>query len=46
MSENAQKHRALNGWILQATGWLLVAYLTYAQLIPAFDYELRARMGT
>lgn len=31
---------------LQIPGWLLFAYLVYAQAIPAFDYELGVRMGT
>jgi len=31
---------------LQIPGWLLLAYLVYAQAIPAFDYELGIRMGT
>lgn len=31
---------------LQIPGWLLLAYLFYAQAIPAFDYELGVRMGT
>lgn len=33
-------------WWLQIPGWLLLAYLFYAQAIPAFDYELGVRMGT
>lgn len=33
-------------WWLQIPGWLLLAYLVYAQAIPAFDYELGVRMGT
>jgi len=33
-------------WLLQIPGWLLLAYLVYAQAIPAFDYELGVRMGT
>jgi hypothetical protein len=33
-------------WWLQTPGWLLFAYLVYAQAIPAFDYELGVRMGT
>lgn len=33
-------------WFLQATGWLLFAYLVYAQGIPAFDYDLGVKMGT
>jgi hypothetical protein len=32
--------------LLQATGWLFLAYLTYAQLIPAFDFQLGVEMGT
>ena len=31
---------------LQIPGWFLLAYLVYAQAIPAFDYELGVRMGT
>jgi hypothetical protein len=31
---------------LQIPGWLLLAYLVYAQAIPAFDYQLGVRMGT
>jgi len=31
---------------LQGTGWLLFAYLCYAQAIPAIDYELGVSMGT
>ena len=38
--------RRLEWWCLQLPGWLLLAYLTYAQAIPAFDYELGVRMGT
>ena len=33
-------------WLLQIPGWLLLAYLFYAQAIPVFDYELGVRMGT
>jgi hypothetical protein len=33
-------------WWLQIPGWVLLAYLVYAQAIPAFDYELGVRMGT
>ncbi len=33
-------------WFLQIPGWLLLAYLLYAQAIPAFNYELGVRMGT
>ena len=40
------KNRALDYWFLQTPGWLLLAYLVYAQAIPAFDYELGVRMGT
>lgn len=35
-----------SGWVLQVTGWLFLAYLTYAQLIPVFDYQLGVNMGT
>ena len=33
-------------WFVQVPGWILLAYLVYAQAIPAFDYELGVRMGT
>jgi len=38
--------RRLAYWILLGPGWLLLAYLIYAQGIPAFDYELGVAMGT
>ena len=38
--------RGLERWWLQIPGWLLLAYLVYAQAIPAFNYELGVRMGT
>ena len=38
--------RGAEYWWLQVPGWLLLAYLFYAQAIPAFDYELGVRMGT
>ncbi|MGV6826738.1 MAG: hypothetical protein ACWA5Q_07155, partial [bacterium] len=31
---------------LLITGWVLLAYLIYAQAIPALDYELGIEMGT
>lgn len=43
MSEN--KHSA-SFWAIQVPGWLLLAYLIYAQGITAFGYELGVRMGT
>jgi hypothetical protein len=39
-------NRVLERWWLQIPGWFLLAYLIYAQAIPAFDYELGVRMGT
>ena len=39
-------HRDFGFWALQCPGWLLLAYLVYAQGIPAFDYELGVTMGT
>lgn len=33
-------------WLVQIPGWLLFAYLIYAQAIPAIDYELGVSMGT
>jgi hypothetical protein len=38
--------RGRTWWILQVTGWLFLTYLVYAQLIPAFDYQLGIEMGT
>ena len=38
--------RRLAHWWLHVPGWALLAYLVYAQAIPAFDYELGVRMGT
>ena len=46
MSNSASPTRGRTWWILQITGWLLLVYLTYAQLIPAFDYQLGVDMGT
>ena len=40
------KNQTLDYWLLQIPGWFLLAYLMYAQAIPAFDYELGVRMGT
>ena len=38
--------RGRSWWLLQGTGWLLLAYLTYAQLIAALDYERGVQLGT
>lgn len=38
--------RSVSFWMLQVPGWLLLAYLVYAQGITAFGYELGVRMGT
>ncbi|WP_375253785.1 hypothetical protein [Yoonia sp.] len=46
MRGNSQIPRSGSWWVLQGTGWLLLAYLTYAQLIPAFNYERGVQMGT
>lgn len=40
------KNRSPAFWFLQGPGWLLFAYLVYAQAIPAIDYDLGVRMGT
>ena len=40
------KHRGLAFWALQLPGWLLLAYLVYAQGITAFGYDLGVAMGT
>jgi len=33
-------------WFLIVTGWLFLTYLTFAQLIPAFDYDFGVATGT
>ena len=38
--------RDIEFWSIQGPGWLLLIYLTYAQAIPAFDYDLGVSMGT
>jgi len=38
--------RGIGFWGLQGPDWLLLAYLAYAQGIPAFDYDLGVAMGT
>jgi hypothetical protein len=40
------KNKGTGFWILHIPGWLLLLYLVYAQVIPAFDYELGVAMGT
>ena len=40
------RKRGTSFWMLQVPGWLLLAYLVYAQGITAFGYELGVRMGT
>ncbi len=39
-------NRGAGFWLLHGPGWLLLAYLVYAQAIPAFDYDLGVSMGT
>jgi hypothetical protein len=36
----------LDLWTVIVPGWLLCAYLVYAQAIPAIDYDLGVAMGT
>ena len=38
--------RGLEFWVLQVPGWLLLAYLLFAQGVSAFGYELGVAMGT
>ena len=38
--------RDIGFWSIQGPGCLLLIYLTYAQAIPAFDYDLGVIMGT
>lgn len=40
-----RKH-SISYWMLQGPGWLLFAYLVFAQGITAFGYGLGVRMGT
>jgi len=40
------KNKGTGFWMLHVPGWLLLLYLVYAQVIPAFDYELGVAMGT
>jgi len=40
------KKRSASFWFLQASGWLLAAYLVYAQGIAAIDYDFGVAMGT
>ncbi|MCK8462423.1 hypothetical protein MUY35_01000 [Aliiroseovarius sp. S1339] len=46
MSDQPEVPKGRAWWTLQATGWLFLAYLIYAQLIPVFDYQLGVEMGT
>ena len=39
-------NRGVSYWLLLGPGWLLLAYLVYAQAIPALDYDLGVSMGT
>jgi len=38
--------QTISFWIIQGPGWALLAYLVYAQCIPAVNYKLGVRMGT
>lgn len=38
--------RRVDTWTVLVPGWLLAAYLVYAQAIPAFDYDIGVAMGT
>jgi len=40
------KTRTSSFWFLQVSGWLFVAYLVYAQGVPALDYDYGVAMGT
>jgi hypothetical protein len=40
------RKRKASFWMLQVPGWLLLAYLVYAQGITAFGYQLGVQMGT
>ncbi len=36
----------IDTWTVLVPGWVLLAYLVYAQAIPAFDYDIGVAMGT
>ncbi|MGI9259681.1 MAG: hypothetical protein ACR2QQ_12670 [Gammaproteobacteria bacterium] len=38
--------RGIGFWVLQGPGWLLFAYLVYAQGVAAINYDLGVAMGT
>ena len=40
------RNRGRSFWLLQGPGWLLLIYLSYAQGISAFSYDLGVAMGT
>ena len=40
------RRRDLGFWGIQGPGWLLLAYLVYAQGVSALSYELGVSMGT
>ncbi len=40
------KKRSITFWFIQGPGWLLFAYLLFAQGIPAIDYQFGVAMGT
>lgn len=46
MTTAKSPQRGFGFWLLQGPGWVLLAYLVYAQAIPAFDYQIGVRMGT
>ena len=41
-----RKARGVGFWALQVPGWLLLAYLVYAQGLAALSYDLGVSMGT
>lgn len=43
---NMSKGHSTSFWMLQVPGWILLAYLVFAQGVTAFGYELGVRMGT
>ena len=40
------KYRGAGFWSIQVPGWLLLAYLVYAQGLTALSYDLGVKMGT
>ena len=40
------QHNTVDNWTIQLPGWVLLAYLAFAQGLSAVDYEFGVRLGT